>query len=80
MVAYSITRKSFWFWVAALVGLVFPWGILIFQFLLGDENPGQVSLGVTSPIASLLTVVYYVAVFIFGYRWIHNEFYKASLK
>jgi uncharacterized membrane protein YhaH (DUF805 family) len=80
MVAYSITRKSFWFWVAALVGLVFPWGILVFQFLLGDENPGQVSLGVTSPIASLLTVVYYVAVFIFGYRWIHNEFYKASLK
>jgi len=80
MVAYSITRKGFWFWVAALVGLVFPWGILAFQLLLGIEKPGQVSLGVTSPIASLLTAIYYIVVFVIGYRWIHNELHKASLK
>jgi hypothetical protein len=78
MVSYSITRRGFWFWAAVLAGLLFPWIVLVFQFVFGVENLGQVSLGVTSPINSLLIAVYYLAVFIFGYRWIHNELYKET--
>ena len=76
MVAYSITRKGVGLSAAASVGLLFSWIVLVFQLVFGVENLGQVSLGVTSPVNSLLTAVYYLAVFIFGYRWIHNELFK----
>jgi hypothetical protein len=80
LTAFSITGKKSWFWAAALIGLLFPWVILFIQSIAGVQNPGSVSLGVTPPIQSVLISLYYLAIFFFGYRWIHNELYQESNK
>jgi len=73
MVAACITRKKIWFWLAALIVTLFTWLILALQVVLGEENPGQVSLGVTSPLGSAFTALYYLGAFLLGYRWLQKQ-------
>lgn len=72
LIAKSIDKKPVCFWLGGLVYVVFTWFIFFVQFLLGEENPGQL-LGVTSTVASLISIVYYSAVFFFGYQWLARE-------
>lgn len=73
MVARSITVKRSWFWLALLVYTVFTWALYLIQLLLGDPSAGQVSLGMTALLTSVVTAVYYLGVFLLGTRWLNGE-------
>lgn len=72
LVAKSLQGKSFYFWSALIVNILFTLTILFLQLILGEENPGQL-LGVTSTLTSIITTILYFAVAVIGYRWLSNE-------
>lgn len=80
LVAVSMLGKKWYFWFALLGYSAFTWIIFFLQMLLGEENPGQVSLGLTSPLTSMASAVYYLAAFILGYRWLSKELHSADMK
>ncbi|MDP2965390.1 MAG: hypothetical protein Q8N39_05035 [Pelolinea sp.] len=80
LVAVSMLGKKWYFWFALLGYSAFTWIIFFLQMLLGEENPGQVSLGLTSPLTSMASAVYYLAAFILGYRWLSKELHSADKK
>jgi len=73
MVARSITVKRSWFWLALLVHTVFTWALYLIQLLLRNPNAGQVSLGMTALLTSVVTAIYYLGVFLLGTRWLNSE-------
>lgn len=73
LVAQSFISKRILFWAALLIYTAFSWIIFFAHMLLGENNPGQVSLGQTSLIVSVISAVYYLAAFILGYRWLVKE-------
>jgi hypothetical protein len=73
LVASSVLGKKRDFWLALLGYSAFTWIIFLVQMILGEENPGQVSLGIPEPLTSVVSAAYYMAVFIFGYRWLSKE-------
>lgn len=77
MVANSLVGRSSWFWLGILVTTTFTWGILFVQLALGQESPGQI-LGVTSPVISVLSSLYYLATFILGFRWLKKQLETSS--
>lgn len=79
MVARSITDKRVWFWVALLTYTAFTWVIFFLQMLLGDPNPGQVSLGMTPLLSSAVSAAYYIGVFLLGTRWLGGKL-KSEMK
>jgi hypothetical protein len=72
LVAGSLQEKPLRFWSALLVTTAFSWLIFFVQSALGTENPGQL-LGITSPLISIISIVYYLLVFFLGYRWLAKE-------
>jgi len=80
MVAKSVNNQGRWFWTAVLVYAVFSWAIFAVQYAAGPTSPGQVSLGITTPIISIITFIYYLAAAVIGYRWLHNQLHKESGK
>jgi uncharacterized membrane protein YhaH (DUF805 family) len=78
LVAGSVLGKKLLFWYALLVYSAFTWIIFFLQMLLSEENPGQVSLGLTSPLTSVISAVYYLAAFILGFRWLSKELRSAD--
>ena len=80
LVAGSVLGKKLDFWFALLGYSAFTWIIFFLQMLLGEENPGQVSLGLTSPFISVVSAVYYLGVFILVYRWLSRELSLANKK
>jgi len=73
MIARSIKGKGSWFWFALVVYTLFSGVIFALQVLFGEQNPGQVSLGITSPAISIVTVIYYLIIIIFSYKWLTKE-------
>jgi hypothetical protein len=73
LVAKSIAERHIWFWAALFVYTAFTWVIFFLQVLLGDPNAGQVSLGMTSLLSSIVTALYYIAVFLLGTRWLSGQ-------
>jgi hypothetical protein len=61
------------FWLAVLVGGLFPWVILALQLVAGADNPGQFLLGSTDLPTALLTSAYYLAAFALAYRWLAGQ-------
>lgn len=80
LVAKSMTDKRAWFWAALLVYTAFTWIIFLAQTLLGDPNAGQVSLGVTPLLTSMVSAAYYFGVFLLGTRWLSGELQLESKK
>ncbi|MBM3138578.1 MAG: hypothetical protein FJZ98_10380 [Chloroflexi bacterium] len=70
LVAKSIIDRRIWFWAALLIYTAFIWLIFFLQMLLGDPNAGQVSLGLTTLLSSVVSAVYYFGVFFLGTRWL----------
>jgi hypothetical protein len=73
LVAKSIVDRRIWFWAALLIYTAFTWLIFFLQMLLGDPNAGQISLGMTSLLSSVVTALYYIAVFLLGTRWLSGQ-------
>ena len=80
LVAKSMLGKRYWFWIALLGYTAFTWIIFFLQMILGDPNPGQVSLGLTSLLTSIITAAYYLAVFLLGTRWLGGELQSEKRK
>ncbi len=80
LVAGSVLGKKLNFWFALLGYSAFTWIIFFLQMLLGEENPGQVSIGLTSPFTAVVSAVYYLGVFILVYRWLSSELNLANRK
>ena len=80
LVAGSVLGKKLNFWFALLGYSAFTWIIFFLQMLLGEENPGQVSIGLTSPFTAVASAAYYLGVFIFVYRWLSRELNLANKK
>lgn len=80
LVAGSLLGKKLNFWFALLGYSAFTWIIFILQMLMGEENPGQVSLGLTSPITSVVSAAYYLVAFVLVYRWLSKELNTANKK
>lgn len=73
LVAKSMIEKRAWFWIALLVYTAFTWIIFFLQMLLSDPNPGQVSLGLTTLLTSVVSAAYYFGIFLLGTRWLSGE-------
>ena len=80
LVAGSVLGKKWNFWFALLGYSAFTWIIFFLQMLLGEENLGQVSLGLTSPLTAVVSAAYYLAAFVLGYQWLSKELYSADKK
>ena len=80
LVAGSVLGKKMNFWYALLGYSAFTWIIFLLQMILGEENPGQVSLGLTSPLTAVASAAYYLGVFILVYRWLSRELNLANKK
>ena len=80
LVADSMLGRKRLFWFALLGYSAFTWLVFLLQILLGEENPGQVSLGLTSPLTSIVSAAYYLAVCILGYRWLSGELHSTDKK
>ncbi len=73
LVAGSVLGKKLNFWFALLGYSAFTWIIFFVQMLLGEENPGQVSLGLTSMFTAVISAAYYLGIFILVNRWLSRE-------
>jgi hypothetical protein len=80
LVAGSVLGKKLNFWFALLGYSAFTWIIFFLQMLMGEENPGQVSLGLTSPFTSVVSAAYYLGAFILVYRWLSRELHSVNKK
>ena len=79
LVAGAIKRKNLRFWAGALLYLFLTWGALLLEFVLGEENFGQI-LGVTSTLTSAIMLVFYAFVTYFTFRWLSNELQSSQPK
>jgi hypothetical protein len=87
LVGRSVENGRYFFWLAVLVNVAFAWGILALQLAFGVENPGQVLLGASNLLTSIVTIVYYLLAFFLAYRWLLSQLavmsrvnYKKSYK
>jgi hypothetical protein len=80
LIAKSIEGKKSNFWLALIGYTSFVWINLLVQKLLSEPNLNQISLGLTSPLTSVASAVYYLGVFILVYRWLSGELLSANKK
>jgi hypothetical protein len=80
LVAGSVLGKKKDFWFALLGHSAFTWIIFFLQMILGEQNPGQVSIGLTSPFIAVASAAYYLGAFILVYRWLSRELNLANKK
>jgi len=73
LVSRSIHGQKANFWLAAGLAAGFAWLGLLLQALAGERNPGQITLGQTSLAGSLVSLSYYLVIFILAYRWLSRE-------
>ena len=73
LVARALYQRPPFFWLAVLVDAVFVWAILALQLALGGESPGQVLVGDSSALTSVMNIVYYVLAFGLAYRWLLTQ-------
>jgi hypothetical protein len=79
LVAGAVKGKSKRFWAGIILYIIFTWGALLLEVLLGEENTGQI-IGVTSSLTSILTSIYYFAMTFFCYRWLSKELQASSYR
>jgi hypothetical protein len=70
LVGRAVGERGPYFWLAVLVGTAFSWLLLALSILLGSANPGQVSLGSSDRLVSVVTILYYALAFGLAYRWL----------
>lgn len=80
LIARSIEGKKHLFWVALLGYTAFVWINLLIQKILSEPNLNQISLGLTSPLTSLVSAAYYLGAFILVFRWLSGELNSAGRK
>jgi hypothetical protein len=73
LVARALNEHPLFFGLAVLVEAVFTWAILALQLALGGERPGQVLVGDSSALTSVMNIVYYVLAFGLAYRWLLTQ-------
>ncbi|MBF8284057.1 MAG: hypothetical protein HW378_2972 [Anaerolineales bacterium] len=73
LVARALNEHPLFFGLAVLVDAVFVWAILALQLALGGESPGQVLVGDSSALTSVMNIVYYVLAFGLAYRWLLTQ-------
>jgi hypothetical protein len=72
LVANSVQGNKKRFWAGMLLSIFFTWGALLVQMLLGEEDLGQI-IGITQPLTSILTSIFYVGVAYLCYHWLSKE-------
>ncbi len=70
LTASAISGKKRSFWAGVLVMSLFSALIISLQFLLGGNDVGQITVGTTPAPISIMTAIYYLAVFIAAYFWL----------
>jgi hypothetical protein len=80
LIARSIEGEKYKFWLALIGYTSFVWINLIIQKLLSEPNLNQISLGLTSPLTSVISAAYYLGALILVYRWLSNELHSANKK
>ena len=70
LTARSIESKKGEFWAGVLVLTFFTTLILFLQLLMGGQDAGQVSVGITPTPISIVTGAYYLLAFLAAYTWL----------
>ena len=73
LTAQSIEGSKGQFWVGILINTAFTWIILAIHLLMGEQIPGQVTVGITPTVVSIVTIVYYLLSFGIAYGWLSNQ-------
>jgi len=73
LTAQSIEEGKGQFWVGILINTAFTWIILAIHLLMGEQSPGQVSVGITPTSVSIVTIIYYLLSFGIAYGWLSNQ-------
>ncbi len=73
LTAQSIEGSRGQFWIGILIDAAFTWIILVIHLLMGEQIPGQVTVGVTSAAVSIVSIVYYLLSFGIAYGWLSNQ-------
>jgi len=73
LVGRALHERAYFFWLAVLVGTLFAWLIVALQLALGSQSPGQVLVGDTDTLTSLVTIVYYALAFYVALRWLQTQ-------
>ena len=72
LTARSVNSNKGLFWAGVLVMALYTALIISIQLLLGGADAGQVSVGITPAPLSIVTAIYYLAVFIAAYYYLVN--------
>ncbi len=70
LTAGSTAGKRGYFWIGVITMALFNALILSIQLLMGGLDAGQVSVGITPAPISIVTGLYYLAVFIAAFYWL----------
>jgi hypothetical protein len=73
LTAQSIEEGKGQFWIGILINTAFTWIILSIHLLMGEQIPGQVSVGITPTAISIVTIIYYSLSFGVAYGWLSNQ-------
>ena len=73
LIAQSIENRKGLFWVGILINTAFTWVILVIHLLMGEQIPGQVTVGITPTAVSIVTIAYYLLSFGTAYAWLSNQ-------
>jgi len=73
LTAQSIEEGKGQFWIGILINAVFTWIILAIHLLMGEQIPGQITVGATPTAVSIVTIIYYLLSFGIAYRWLSNQ-------
>lgn len=73
LIAQSIEEGKGQFWVGILINTAFTWIILAIHLLMGEQIPGQVTVGITPTAISTVTIVYYLLSFGIAYGWLSDQ-------
>ena len=73
LTAQSINTKKGQFWAGVITHTLFTSIILAIQLLMGEGVPGQVTVGITPTLISVITSLYYLLSFAAAYVWLSKQ-------
>jgi hypothetical protein len=73
LIGQALSRGFRFFWLALAVDVLFTGLLFGLQMALGATSPGELTAGRIDLLGSLVSLAYYLAALVIGYRWLQSR-------